>query len=378
MRWPSDEVLELLLPSGPLPLRYAADADQLWIIASDDGATWPVEILRQGAVSVRTKDGASTLGARLVIGEEAREVVLERFRRRFGEVDVARWFPHPGRILRLDAALAAPDVPYRAWLAQEFDSAAETYASRILANPVEAQARRRSSDLLARTFRARRRLLELGPGPGLETLPLLRAGHEVTAVDASSAMLRQLESRAEEAGVQDRLTTITRDVSDLAALPEEAFDGAYSTFGALNCTPDLAPVRAALAARLRLGAPFVAGVYNRVSLPEIAWYGLRGRPARAFARLRTPVRVGRSRFSVDWYPRTSAEMERSFAPDFRWASTSAIGLVAPPPEILSRFDRVPRLLAGLLRADARLDRAGFGRWFGDQLMVQLRRVGPGE
>jgi SAM-dependent methyltransferase len=376
MRWPSEDLIELLLPNGAFPLRYVTEGGELWLIASDDGATWPVEVLRRGAVSVRTQDGTATLGARLVIGRTAREAVLARFRQRFGEGNVAGWFPNPGRMLRLSPALAAPDDPYRAWLVQEFESAAETYAPRILANPVEAQARRRSASLLARTFHARHRLLELGSGPGLETVPLLRAGHEIVAVDASSAMLRQLESRAEEAGVRERLTTVTRDVADLADLAGGTFDGAYSTFGALNCVADLAPLRRALSARLRPGAPLVAGVYNRVSLPEIGWYGLGGRPARALARLRTPVPVGHSRFSVDWYPRTSADVERSFAPDFRREGTDAIGVVAPPPEILKRFDWSPRLLSGLLRADDRLDRSWLGRWFGDQLMVELRRVGP--
>jgi SAM-dependent methyltransferase len=377
MRWPSEDVVELLLPGGPLPVRYIAAGDSIFLIASDDEATWPVEILRRGTVELRTSDGSRSMRAGLVVGRAAREQVLDLFRRRYAPADVGRWFPRPGRMLRLDAGRSAPKDPYRAWLSQEFDAAADTYAERVLSNPVEAQARRRSSVLLARTFRDRARLLELGSGPGLETIPLLEAGHEVTAVDASAAMLRRLELRADEAGVRGRLTTLTSDMSDLAALSDDPFDGAYSTFGALNCAPDLSQLRTALAGRLRPGAPLLAGVYNRVSLPELGWYGLGGHPARALARLNSPVRVGSSRFSVDWYPWTSGEIKRSFAPEFRWSSTQGIGLIAPPPELSSRLDHLPVLLPGLLRLDSLVDRTILGNLFGDQLMVRLHRVGSG-
>jgi len=377
MRLPSDDSVELLLTRGPVPLRCVGGPDSLLVVASDGAAEWPMEVLRRGTVQVRTSGGRKTLGARLVAGAGAREEVLERFRQRYGPDAVAQWFPHPGRMLRLIDGLAAPTDPYRSWLAQEFDAAADGYIPHVLANPIEGQARRRSADLLLRVLRDRSRLLELGSGPGLETLPLLEAGHHVTAVDISSAMLRLLEGRAAAAGVGDRLTTVTSDLSDLAAVGPGPFDGAYSTFGAMNCVPDLTHVRASLADRLRPGAPLVAGVYNRVSLSEIGWYSLGGQPSRALARLSAPVPVGRSRFSVDWFPRTAEEVVGAFAPDFRWDLTEAIGLVAPPPELFARFEARPALLESLLRADTVLDRTVLGRLFGDQLLVHLHRRGPG-
>ncbi len=311
---------------------------------------------------------------RLVAGASARSEVLARFRAKYGDDAVARWFPHPGRMLRFSTPGTDPSDPYRSWLAQEFDAAADEYVQRVQSNPVEAAARRRSIDILLRAFHGRSRLLELGSGPGLETVALLEAGHTITALDVSSTMLRRLEERASESGARDRLTTANLSLAELDRLGPDRFDGAYSTFGALNCEPDLARLREPLAARLGSGAPFVAGIFNPVSLPELAWFGLSGHPGRALARLRPTVPVGRSRFAVDWFTYRPRELERAFAPEFRREDTAGIGVVVPPPELVVRLDRTPDLLSGLLRVDPILARSAIGRHLGDHLLLRFRRA----
>jgi SAM-dependent methyltransferase len=72
------------------------------------------------------------------------------------------------------------------------------------------------------------RILDIGCGPGAQTLALLaQTRGRVTAIDQHQPYLDQLKASAEAAGVSDRLTTL--DVS-MAALPFEAggFDAIWS------------------------------------------------------------------------------------------------------------------------------------------------------
>src|ERR1700691_2340809 len=103
MIWPSADVVELLLPGGAVPVRYVGVDDSVWLVASDERATWPVEVLRKGAVELRTSTGSTRMGVSLVVGRTARAEVLDRFRSRYGPDAVGRWFPRPGRMGRLDA-----------------------------------------------------------------------------------------------------------------------------------------------------------------------------------------------------------------------------------------------------------------------------------
>jgi len=57
-------------------------------------------------------------------------------------------------------------------------------------------------------------VLELGCGTGRLLLPLANAGYEVTGVDLSPEMLRIARSRAEAAGVAQRVTLVQGDYTD--------------------------------------------------------------------------------------------------------------------------------------------------------------------
>jgi SAM-dependent methyltransferase len=72
------------------------------------------------------------------------------------------------------------------------------------------------------------RILDLGCGPGRQTLALARAtdGH-VTAVDTQPAFLAQLEAGAAEAGLAERITTRCESM-DALALPDASFDLLWS------------------------------------------------------------------------------------------------------------------------------------------------------
>jgi S-adenosylmethionine-dependent methyltransferase len=62
------------------------------------------------------------------------------------------------------------------------------------------------------------RILDVGGGDGMDSLPLARAGHDVTILDQSSSWLEEARRRAGEAGV--RVQTVQGDIGDSPSLPE--------------------------------------------------------------------------------------------------------------------------------------------------------------
>jgi SAM-dependent methyltransferase len=230
-------------------------------------------------------------------------------------------------------------------------------------------------------FADRRFLLEVGCGSGMETLKMLRAGHEMVAVDISQRMLDVVRTKAAIEGVSERLRTVklrARDLGLLAKVSETSkFDGAYSTYGALNCEPELAPVAAGFADLLPPGAPLVLGIYNRWCLFELLGYTLSLQGHRAFGRRTNPVLVGSSRFCIDVYAYSVPEVDRLFSSGFDRVRLEGVPVILPPSDLTSYSERFARhfdLLAGL---DARAGRHWPLNRLGDHFLgTYRRRVNP--
>ncbi|EQD54138.1 Methyltransferase type 11 domain protein, partial [mine drainage metagenome] len=231
-----------------------------------------------------------------------------------------------------------PNGRYYGWLESEFDLIAWDYDRHILGNRMNRLLRDRSLAELQRILEGRSSVLEIGCGSGMETLELLKAGHSVVAVDISARMLEVVQRKARGAGVADRLRVHRLRARDLGTLVPEygstTFHGGFSTYGALNCEPDLGPVARALGRLLPEGAPFLAGVYNRWCAFEIIAYALTGRIGRAMGRWRDPVQVGSSRFCVDVVAYSAPQMRRLFRDDFRLERTEGVPVVLPPSDLV--------------------------------------------
>ncbi|MEV4766441.1 methyltransferase domain-containing protein [Micromonospora chokoriensis] len=96
-------------------------------------------------------------------------------------------------------------------------------------------------------------VLDVGGGTGGFAVPLARAGHRVTVVDASPDALAALTRRAAEAGVADRIAAVQGDGDALAGLVEPAGVDLVLCHAVLEVVDDPAPVVAALATALRPG-----------------------------------------------------------------------------------------------------------------------------
>ena len=378
--------LRIQTTGGEVPLGFVREGARLYLIARERSARWPVTILREGEVEVDLPDGRQRGAPQLVVDPDQREEILSKFRAKYGPDQYRRWYEHPARVIRVD--LAAPGVPraiegpgtdrYFGWLSAEFDNVADDYDRHILGNRMNRWLRDRSLAWLRQRFRGRPRVLEIGCGSGMETLPLLLEGHRLTCIDISERMLAVVRAKAERQGVGDRLTTRRMRASDLPKLRDElgdaAFDAAYSTYGALNCEPDLSRLPGALHGLLVPGGPFVAGVYNRWCLFELAGYGLTLQGGRAFGRRRNPIPVGASRFCVDVYAHSPSDFRRLFAEGFRVERVEGVPVLLPPSDLTGYAERFARHFGVLGAADAWLG----ARWplseLGDHFLMTLERT----
>jgi SAM-dependent methyltransferase len=374
--------LELLLPRGSVPLGFVREGETLFLVGRDRGARWPVELLRAGTATLEIS-GEETAGAvELIVDPAEKARVLERFRQKYGPRHYARWYGSPARVIRVrlgPVSTAAEERDrYHDWLAAEFDNVADDYDRHILGNRINRLLRDRSLAELRRTFGRARSLLEIGCGSGMETLPLLQDGHEILCVDISERMLDVVREKARVERLTERLRTERLAAGSLGhlvgTLGPGAFEGAYSTYGAMNCEADLTPIPPALHALIQPGGHFVAGVYNRWCAFELVGYSLTGQFDRAFGRFGRPVPVGSSRFCVDIYAHSAATFQRSFAPWFVRERIAGVPVLLPPSDLVGyaekfrdRFDRLDRW-----------DRALAPRWpfrlLGDHFLMTLRRT----
>ncbi|WP_341721339.1 methyltransferase domain-containing protein [Micromonospora sp. FIMYZ51] len=96
-------------------------------------------------------------------------------------------------------------------------------------------------------------VLDVGGGTGGFAVPLARAGHRVTVVDASPDALAALSRRAAEAGVAGRVRAVQGDGDALAGLVEPASVDLVLCHAVLEVVDDPTLVAVALAGTLRPG-----------------------------------------------------------------------------------------------------------------------------
>ncbi|WP_432829419.1 class I SAM-dependent methyltransferase [Dactylosporangium sp. CA-092794] len=107
--------------------------------------------------------------------------------------------------------------------------------------------------------------LDVGGGTGGFAVPLARAGHAVTVVDASPDALAALTRRAAEAGVGERVRAVQGDADGLADLVAPESVDLVLCHSLLEVVDDPHKVVAALAGTLRPGGAASVVVANRAA-----------------------------------------------------------------------------------------------------------------
>lgn len=267
-----------------------------------------------------------------------------------------------------------------------FSRAAELFDADEALNPLAQWTRQRSLATLDAAFGPGARLIELGCGTGIEAIHLAERGTSIVATDAAPGMIAALQTKLAPEGPAANLAPQIRPLllpaHRVGELLDEygpgAFDGAYSSMGALNCEPDLAPVAAGLARLVRPGGWLVFSILNRFCVWETAWY-LRAR-RRDLAFRRWPGQAEATargawqdeRFTCYYW--TPGAIAHAFQPMFRPVRRQGLPWLLPPLYLDGLLRRAPRLFRRL----ARLDRRWAATWpaylLGDHLLIELIRT----
>lgn len=162
-------------------------------------------------------------------------------------------------------AMRLSDERQQARQRAHFDDFADDYAAEAAAFDVH-------SESLFQCFVAfadpppKGRLLEMGAGVGRYTIPLLRLGYAVDAVDLSPVALDRLSARARAEGLDGRLSTMVGDAARLHIEP--VYDVVYSIH-LLHHVPDPVRMLAAMRGATRPGGTVACLEPNPVNP---AWY----------------------------------------------------------------------------------------------------------
>jgi SAM-dependent methyltransferase len=265
-------------------------------------------------------------------------------------------------------------LPILAPAARAFDAIAEQFDERFSPWLSVAAQRRAVRACLAEAFPRPSRLLEIGGGTGDDALWMAQRGHDVLMTDVSPRMVAVAAGKF--AG-RERLVArccSAEALAEIAADSSPRFDGAWSTFAALNCVAVLDPVAHALAGLLRPGAQLLLVLFGTCSPGEMVIEAARGRPGEMFRRFRrgpVPARLGGEHFTVHYH--RPAVIARAFAPWFESGRKRGIGVFVPPSAAEPWISRHPLLLGGLEVVDRQVARS---LWrFGDHVLYQLKRNG---
>lgn len=264
--------------------------------------------------------------------------------------------------------------------ADAFDLVAPEYDAAYgpTGNAVMGWLRQESLALLMETFPRGSQLLEIGCGTGEEALRLAREGRSILATDVSPKMASQAHTKAAAEGLGDRVSALVLPAGKIGALhPKAPFDGAYASFGALNCEPDLKSVASELARLLRPEGYFVCSVMARWCPFEIGWYMLHARPRTALRRLRggwqqAPVAGSAdTRATVPVRYLSTGDVAGTFDPAFELQQVFSLPLLLPPPYLDKLFRRHRALFARLEPWERRLRVRRPWRNWGDHLALVM-------
>ncbi len=358
------------------PLRFVESAGRVQVLAPTD----PLPQWARALLAARTalwRIGRKEFTGRVTpVSRFDASGVITKFEKEFGSDQVHRWFGTSFRAFELEP-LTPEAATYRESVESYFDEIASSYDSRVASNPLDSELRRTSVEKLVRLFHPGERVLELGCGTGLETLRLGERGIRIVATDISGEMISLLKRKIDTERLERFVEAKQLAAGDISLLVDEygrgSFDGAFSTFGALNCEESLAAIPSGLAALVRPNGAVMFGIWNRSCAAEFSLSLAGGNFHRAFARHRSPVPLGSSRYGIPVHAHSFGSFVRPFLPYFQVERVAGVSVFVPPYD----YDRMFTTSQGLLRLLHRLDERFASRFpfnrFGDHFFVEMKR-----
>jgi ubiquinone/menaquinone biosynthesis C-methylase UbiE len=273
------------------------------------------------------------------------------------------------------SATAVPATPQLRDTQQAFDSVAADYDGPRGNNALIQDMRHEMWRCLDAEFAHCSRLIDLGCGTGLDAVRMAQQGHFVTATDWSPQMVERTRDRAARERAADSVQALAVGAHELHRLQgEQAFDGAYSNLGALNCVPDLSVVARECARLLKPGGTLVFTIIGRICPWEIAYFLGQGRWQRVkirYARAFVPVRMNNHTIWTRYYrPR---EFYRAFTEHFVLAHYRGLCVFAPPPYLTWMPEQHARGYERLWRLDRRVSAWPLLRGIGDHFLIVMKK-----
>ena len=291
-----------------------------------------------------------------------KDPLLSIFTRKYGETEVRKRYWGQTRYIDIEIISQSSSGDYAELFYSDveaaFDGVAENYDEHILGNPMNLWLRNRSVNYLCKIFRPGEVVLEVGCGTGTETISLAKHGVRIIASDISSKMLEVLARKAKEAGLSDMIVPVhARTYALTERLKQMGFDeidGAYSTYGAINTEPRLDGLFQDLHSIIRPEGYLMLGVWNKYYLYEMLGYTLKLNPSMAFARLRNPVPVGKSRFCITSYAYSVGSLKKYITGLFRLRKVYGVQILLPASNLIRYLPPEP-LLSFVKRVDIALE-----------------------
>jgi ubiquinone/menaquinone biosynthesis C-methylase UbiE len=253
-----------------------------------------------------------------------------------------------------------------------FDALAPTYDADFTHRPLALWLRGRVHTRLAGLFQRGQRVLELGCGTGEDAAFLARQGVHVHATDASPAMLE--EARRKCAGLP--VTFALLDLNAPQTWPKgETFDGVYSNFGALNCTPYWAALGVWWRDMLPAGGKVGLGLMSRLCPVESLWHLAHGHFKTAVRRWRGHS-LSQISPKVDlrvYYP-TPLALRQALGADFSLRGRLGVGVILPTSDAFGALETRPRLRRFLVLGEQFIASAPLLWAGGDHLWLEFERV----
>jgi len=264
-----------------------------------------------------------------------------------------------------------PTTPHTRAVREAYDALAPSYDEDFTESVVGRLQRNALWRRLDRLFDRGQRLLDLGCGTGEDALHFAERGVSVHGVDVSPAMIEIAEKRTRQ---KDLISVETLSLERLASVSGSPYDGAFSSFGPVNCVQDLPKLARDLAKLIRPRGIAALCLMKRRCLWETLMYPLAASLHRSDAAEEEwcdrPAEDAEFRV---FYPAVR-EVRKAFAPWFRYVASPGVGLFLPPSYLEPAAARHSRITAALSRADRAVAHwPGLGMLAENRLVVLERR-----
>jgi SAM-dependent methyltransferase len=220
-------------------------------------------------------------------------------------------------------------------------------------------------------FERGQRLLDLGCGTGEDALYFAQQGISVHGVDVSPAMIEIAGRRTEQ---EEGISLQTLSLERLARVAGGPYDGAFSSFGPINCVRDLPTLARDLGELIRPGGIAALCLMKKRCLWETLLFpltaALHRKEAVREAWSDTPAEDGEFRV---FYPPVR-EVRSAFAPWFEYVAAPGVGLFLPPAYLEPSAARHPLVTAALSRVDRAVAHWPGFRSLAENRLVILRRL----